>query len=174
MTDKLKAKIKKIKVLAMDVDGVLTDGKIVLEHNGNELKFFDVQDGYGIAVIKRAGIKTAIITARSSGAVSSRAADLKIDKVFQDAYPKTAAYDQLLKDLNVSNEDICFVGDDLADIAILERVGFAVAVKNAANEVKKAADYVTKNHGGDGAVREVVELILKTQGKWKKILNNEA
>ena len=174
MTDKMKTQINKIKVLAMDVDGVLTDGKIVLDYKGNELKFFDVKDGYGVAVIRRADIKTAIITARSSGALASRAADLKIDKVFQDAYPKTSAYSKLLKDLKVSSEEVCFVGDDLPDIPVLEKVGFAVAVKNAANEVKRVADYVTKKQGGDGAVREVVELILKTQGKWKKIINKES
>ncbi|MBU0467495.1 MAG: HAD-IIIA family hydrolase [Candidatus Omnitrophica bacterium] len=171
MTDKLKEKIKKIKVLAMDVDGVLTNGKIVLDNKGNELKYFDVQDGYGIAVIRRAGIKTAIISARSAGAVTSRAADLNIDKVFQDAYPKTVAYSKLLKELKVSSDEVCFVGDDLPDIVLLEKVGFAVAVKNAASEVKRSADYVTKKQGGDGAIREVVELILKTQGKWKNILN---
>ncbi|HBG60344.1 MAG: hypothetical protein A2Y03_02110 [Omnitrophica WOR_2 bacterium GWF2_38_59] len=174
MTDKLKGKIKKIKVLAMDVDGVLTNGKIVLDHSGNELKFFDVQDGYGVALIRRAGIKTAIISARSAGAVTSRAADLKIDKVFQDAYPKTEAYNIMLKELNVSSEEVCFVGDDIPDIALLEKVGFAVAVKNAASEVKKVADYVTRKQGGKGAIREVVELILKTQGKWKQLLNRES
>ena len=171
MKESLKSKIKKIKVLAMDVDGVLTNGKIILNHNGNEVKVFDVQDGFGITVIRKAGIKTAIISARSAGAVSARAKDLKIDKIFQDAYPKTTAYKRLLKELKVKDDEVCFMGDDLPDIVVLKNVGFAVAVQNAAGEVKTHADYVTKNKGGSGAVREIVELILKTQGKWNKFLD---
>ncbi|MDP8212031.1 MAG: HAD-IIIA family hydrolase [Candidatus Zapsychrus exili] len=163
-------KIKKIKVLALDVDGVLTNGKINIDSKGKEIKVFDVQDGFGISLFKKSGGKTAIISARSAEAVTARAKDLKIDKVFQDAYPKKVAYNKLLKALKVKNSEVCFVGDDIPDICLLKQVGFSVAVNNAAIETKKNADYVTKKCGGAGAVREVVELILKTQGKWKEII----
>jgi 3-deoxy-D-manno-octulosonate 8-phosphate phosphatase (KDO 8-P phosphatase) len=160
-------KIKKIKVLAMDVDGVLTNGEIIHDHLGNELKVFNVQDGYGLSLLRKAGIKTAIISARSAGAVTARVTDLKIDKVYQDAYPKIGAYEKLLQELGLKDEEVCFMGDDLPDICVLKRVGVPIAVANAATEVKKCSVYVTKKEGGRGAVREMVELILKTQGKWK-------
>jgi 3-deoxy-D-manno-octulosonate 8-phosphate phosphatase (KDO 8-P phosphatase) len=162
----MKEKIKKIKVLAMDVDGVLTDGKIIIDSHGGEIKNFNVYDGYGLAFVRRAGIKTAIITARSSRPVLVRGRDLKIDRIYQDAYPKDGAYRQMLKDFGVKDQEVCFVGDDLPDLDILQHVGFAVAVANAVPEVKQQADYVTKRHGGDGAIREVIELILKIQNKW--------
>jgi len=166
----LKKKIKKIKVLALDVDGVLTDGRIIVNANGLETKEFDVQDGFGIVLFRKAGFKTAIISARSTKAVMFRAKDLKIDKIYQDAYPKLAAYERLLKDLKVNDDQVCYMGDDLPDICVLKRVGFAVSVPNAVSEVKQAAHHVTTMAGGRGAVREVIELILKTQGKWKHVL----
>ncbi len=167
-------KIKKIKVLALDVDGVLTDGKIVLDSRGEETKNFDVKDGFALVLLKHAGFKTAIITARASKVVSLRAKDLNMDKVYQDAFPKMGAYQALLRHFKVKDENVCFVGDDLPDIQVLKRVGFSVAVSNAVPEVKKAADYVTKNKGGNGAVREIIELILKTQGKWQKTFSTYA
>lgn len=173
MNSALKAKIKKIKLLVMDVDGVLTDGKIVLDAQGNEIKFFDVQDGFGLVLFRRAGFKTAILSARSSPAVTARAQDLKIDKICQDAYPKADVYERLIRALECTHEETCFIGDDLPDLPVLKRAGLAVAVPNAAGELKKTADYVTVHQGGNGAVREVVELILKTQGKWKKIAAQE-
>ena len=166
----MKNRIKKIKVLALDVDGVLTDGKIIFDSQGNETKNFDVQDGFGIVFFRKAGFKTAIITARASKVVTIRAADLNIDKIYQDAYPKINAYEELIRDLKVKDEEVCFMGDDLPDLPVLKRVGFAVSVINAAPEVKKAAHYITKHRGGKGAVREVIELILKSQGKWKRTL----
>ncbi len=159
-------KLKNIKVLAMDVDGVLTNGHIVYDGLGRELKFFDVQDGCGIAQLRKAGLKTAVISARSCRAVKARMADLKIDAVYLDAYPKTGAYEDVLKKFHVVDAEVCFMGDDLPDLPVLKRTGFAVAVQNASAEVKKQADYVTKCKGGQGAVREVVEKILKAQGKW--------
>ena len=166
----MKSKIKKVKVLALDVDGVLTDGKIILDSDGKETRAFDVQDGYGIAVFKKAGFRTAIISAREAKPVEIRAQDLRIDKVYQNAYPKLDAYEKMLKDLDIKDGEVCFMGDDLPDIPVLKRVGFAVAVGNAAAEVKTQVDYVTKNRGGAGAVREVIELILKAQGKWDPIV----
>ncbi len=170
MHSALKEKINKIKVLALDVDGVLSDGKIIVDSNGNETKNFDVQDGFGMVILRRAGFKIVIITARSSRPVDFRAKDLKIDKVYQDAYPKIEFYKRMLKELEVSDEEVCFVGDDLPDLGVLRQVGFAVAVANAVEEIKKEVHYVTHKPGGHGAVREVIELILKTQGKWEAIL----
>ena len=157
---------KQIKVLVFDVDGVLTDGKIIFDGNGVESKHFDVQDGFGIVFAQKAGFKTAIISARNSNVVKYRADDLKIDKIFVGVYPKTAAYEQMLKDFKVTDNEVCFVGDDLTDLVVLKRVGFAVAVANAVDEVKQAAHYVTTRRGGDGAVREAIEVVLKAQGKW--------
>lgn len=166
----MKDKIKRIKLIALDVDGVLTDGKIVYDSNGGELKFFDVQDGFGIVLCRKAGLKVAILSARSAKPVTQRAKDLKVDRVYQNAYPKLGRYEEMLKDFKISDEQVCFVGDDLPDLPVLKRVGFPVAVANAAAEVKKSAVYVTKKNGGAGAVREVIELILKTQGAWDKIV----
>ncbi|MBI5024001.1 MAG: HAD-IIIA family hydrolase [Candidatus Omnitrophica bacterium] len=170
MNKTLKTKLNKIKLLAMDVDGVLTDGKIVVDAQGKELKFFDVQDGFGLVLLRQAGIKTAILSARSSPAVTARAEDLKIDKICQDAYPKTSAYERLIRESGCTDEQVCFMGDDLPDLPVLKRVGLAVAVPNAMDELKKIAHYVTTRRGGAGAVREVIELILKAQGKWKNIV----
>ncbi len=160
------AALKKIKVLAMDVDGVMTDGRIIYDGSGKELKFFDVQDGYGIARGRREGLKAAIISARSCPAVSARAQDLKFDAVYLDAFPKALAYEKMLRKFAVTDDEVCFIGDDLPDHAILARAGFAVAVFNAVPEIKKIADYVTRRPGGRGAVREVVEKILKAKGHW--------
>ena len=170
MNAALKTKLQKIKLLVMDVDGVLTDGRIVVDAQGKELKFFDVHDGFGLVLLRQAGIKTAILSARSSPAVTARAEDLKIDKIYQDAYPKTSAYERLIRELNCRDEQVCFMGDDLPDLPVLKRVGLAVAVSNAAGELKKIADHVTTRRGGAGAVREVVELILNAQGKWRNIV----
>ena len=169
MTAKLKGVLKKIKVLAMDVDGVMTDGRIVYDGSGRELKFFDVQDGYGIARVRLEGLKTAIISARSCTAVKVRARDLKFDRVFLDARPKITAYEKMLKLFKVNDDEVCFIGDDIPDHAVLSRAGFAVAVANAVPEIRKVADYVTERSGGRGAVREVAEMILKAQGRWSVV-----
>ena len=158
--------LKKIKVLAMDVDGVMTDGRIVYDGDGKELKFFDVQDGYAIGCARKVGIKIAVISARGCRAVKARTTDLKFDKVYLDVYPKIGAYEKMIKVFGVKDEEVCFIGDDLPDFEILSRVGFAAAPANAAPEVKKAVDYVAKHSGGRGAVREIVEKILKSQGLW--------
>lgn len=163
----LKDRIKKIKVLALDVDGIMTNGDIIFDSTGKETKIFNVQDGFGILFFKHAGFKTAIITARASDVVTLRAKDLSIDKTYQDAFPKMLAYQKMLRAFKVKDSEVCFMGDDWPDIQVLKRVGFAVSVPNAAPEVKKAAHYITKYEGGKGAVREVIELILKAQGKWK-------
>ena len=172
MNEDIIAKAKKVKMLILDVDGVLTDSTINVCANGDEMKVFNVQDGFGLVMFKRCGYKTAIITARSAKAVEVRAEDLKIDKVFQDAHPKTEAYAQLLAEFNLTDDDVCFMGDDLPDLGVLGKVGFAVTVPNGVSEVKDVADYVTSNCGGKGAVREVIEFILKAKGEWLPLVQS--
>src|ERR1700691_6035580 len=133
----MKEALKKIKVVVMDIDGVLTDGRIIIDSNGVETKNFDVQDGFGIVFLKKCGIKTAIISARQSGVVAHRAKDLSIDKVYVGVYPKLDAYESMLKELSVQDEEVCFIGDDLADFGVMSRCGLAVAVANAVFEVKQ-------------------------------------
>ncbi|OGW76798.1 MAG: hypothetical protein A3I73_03320 [Omnitrophica bacterium RIFCSPLOWO2_02_FULL_45_16] len=157
---------RRVKLLIVDIDGVMTDGRIVYSIYGDELKFFDVTDGFGISLLNRAGIKTAIITAKKSRIVKMRARDLKIAKAYQGFIDKLIPFDKLLKKFKIAAENICFIGDDLPDMPILRRVGFAVSVPNALDEVKAAAHYITLKAGGRGAVREVCDILLKSQGKW--------
>jgi 3-deoxy-D-manno-octulosonate 8-phosphate phosphatase (KDO 8-P phosphatase) len=166
----INVRAKKIKLVICDVDGVLTDGKIIYDSLGNESKNFNVLDGLGLVLLKKCGIQTGIISARASKVVAHRAKDLQIEHVFTDAFPKLAAYDQLVKKLNVKDNEVCFIGDDLPDLAIMKRVGLAVAVSNAVTEVKRVAHDTTRKRGGEGAVREVAEKILKAQGFWPGIL----
>jgi 3-deoxy-D-manno-octulosonate 8-phosphate phosphatase (KDO 8-P phosphatase) len=166
----VKSKIKKIKAVVCDVDGVLTDGRIIYDSDGRELKNFNVQDGLGLSALRKMGLKLAIISSRESKVVEPRAKELKIDFTYVGVEPKMKAYDDLLKKLKMKDEDVCFIGDDLADLRVMERVGFAVAPSNAVQDIKNVADYVTKKSGGKGAVRETAELILKTQGLWSKFL----
>ena len=167
---KIQAKAKKIKFLILDVDGVLTDGKIIYDSEGKEMKFFNVLDGLGIVLLKREGIRTAIITAKASKVVTRRSKDMQIVKVYQNISDKKAAYKEILKEFCLCDDQVCFMGDELIDLPVLVRVGFSVAVANAVPEVKREVDYITKRSGGQGAVREVVEIILKSQNKWKKIV----
>ena len=166
----IKEKAKKIKLLILDVDGVLTNGKIIVDEAGKQLKFFDVQDGLGVVLLKRAGINTIIISARYSRCVSVRAKDISVFKAYQNTKDKFKTYLKILKRLKLKSSQVCFMGDELIDIPVLKRVGLAVAVANAAPEVKKVVDYITKRKGGRGAVREVIEIILKTQNKWNKVI----
>ena len=166
----LKQKLKKIRMLIMDIDGVLTDGGIVLGNGGQEFKIFNVQDGMGITLLRQAGLKVGIITGRRSEAVEVRAQELHVDVLFQDAFPKLVAYGEILDRYDFQDKEVSYMGDDLLDIPVMNRVGVAVAVANAREEVKKIADIVTLASGGKGAVREVVEIILKSQGKWKAVL----
>jgi len=166
----LQERAQKIKLLILDVDGVLTDGRIIYDSKGRDLKLFDVHDGLGVHLLRRMGIKTIIITAKGSKAIKPRAKDMQVDKVYANIMPKTRAYEKILKDYGISAEEVCFIGDDLVDIGILKRVGLPVAVLNACPEVKEVSLYITERKGGRGAVREVVELILKAQNKWQEAL----
>ncbi|MDD5634142.1 MAG: HAD-IIIA family hydrolase [Candidatus Omnitrophica bacterium] len=160
---------KKIKILVLDVDGVLTDGRIVYGTYGDEIKNFDVNDGLGIFLLKKSGLKCVIVTAKGSRVVTKRAKELKIDKVYKDFHYKIEAYNKLCKKFKASPEEICFVGDDLIDIPILKRVGLAVVPTNAMEDVKKVAHLITEKSGGRGAVREVCDLIMKSQGTWETV-----
>ena len=158
--------IKNIKLVILDVDGVLTDGRIVYDDAGRELKFFDVTDGFGVTLLHRAGFKLALLSAKASPMLKRRAKDMHIDKVYLDAINKLEIFPKILKDFKVKPQEICFIGDDLIDLPIIKRVGFGVAVKDACAEVKNRARYITKKQGGRGAVREVAEILLKGSGKW--------
>jgi 3-deoxy-D-manno-octulosonate 8-phosphate phosphatase (KDO 8-P phosphatase) len=163
-------KIKKVKVVLLDVDGVLTDGRIVYDSRGRDLKFFDVHDGLGVYLLKKAGIPTILITAKSSRTIKPRAKDMRVAEVFADVSPKTSVLGKILAKYKVNKDELCFVGDDLVDLGLMKQVGFGVAVCNACGEIKDAAAYTTVKKGGKGAVREIVELILKTQGKWDELV----
>ncbi len=154
----------------MDVDGVLTDGKAFCAGNGFEGVFFNVHDGTGITYLHRSGLRTAVITGREVGAVRERAQTLGIAEVITGAKVKLEAYEALRERAGLHDDEIAYVGDDLPDIPVMRRVGLAVAVPNAAPEVLEIADLVTHRAGGEGAVRELAEFILKAQGKWKDIL----
>jgi 3-deoxy-D-manno-octulosonate 8-phosphate phosphatase (KDO 8-P phosphatase) len=157
---------RRIKMLIMDIDGVMTDGRIVYSVYGDELKFFDVTDGFGISLLNRVGIKTVIITAKKSRIVKLRARDLKVVKAYAGFIDKRIPFNDVLKRFKIPPEEICFIGDDLIDIPILKQVGFAVSVPNGMEEVKAVVHHVTTKSGGRGAVREICELILKSQEKW--------
>ena len=160
----------RVSVLLLDVDGVLTDGRIVYAEYGDELKFFNVQDGAGLVFWNRVGLKSAIITARNSKLVKRRAKELHVDFLAQGALLKLPAYKRMLKRLRASDEQVCAVADDLMELPMLRRVGLAVAVPNAVEEVKRASHYVTHRSGGRGAVREVIELILHAKGLWDQVM----
>ena len=163
------SRMSRITALVLDVDGVLTDGRIVYDEFGDELKFFHVQDGTGLTLWHRAGLLSAMITARRSKMVERRAKELQVDFVAQKALSKFKAFEQFLKRFKLAPDQVCAVGDDLMELPILRKVGLAVAVSNAVEEVKQAAHYVTTKEGGHGAVREVTELILKHKGLWNAI-----
>ena len=162
-------RLNKIKLVILDVDGVLTDGRIIYNNLGNDYKFFDVRDGFGVTLLSKSGIKLAIISAKASRTIRKRAKDMHVHKLYLNASDKLRVFENVLKEFKVLPEEICFIGDDLVDLPIIKRVGFAVAVKEAVEDIKKSSHYITQNPGGRGAVREVAELILKGQGKWEQV-----
>lgn len=166
-----KTRARGIKLLILDVDGVLTDGSIILDNDGNEYKAFHVRDGHGIKMLHKAGVGVAIITGRHSKVVERRAHELGITEVFQKCLDKRVAYAQLLKQYSLKNDEVAYVGDDIVDAPIMSIVGLPVAVADAADEAKRFALMVTKNRGGRGAVREVTDYILKAKGLWQGMFN---
>jgi 3-deoxy-D-manno-octulosonate 8-phosphate phosphatase (KDO 8-P phosphatase) len=167
--ERLLNKIRKVKLLILDVDGVLTDGRIIIDDAGLESKHFDVKDGHGLKVLMRYGIGVVLLTGRTSRVVDHRASDLGITEVHQGIHNKCEALAGILERWKVVPEETAYVGDDVVDIPLLRRVGFGVAVADAVPEVRRVADYVTCRAGGRGAVREVCELLLKAQGRWSDV-----
>jgi len=159
-----------LKLLLLDCDGVLTDGRITLVEGGDELKSFHTRDGHGLVLLHRAGLTSGIISGRTSGAVVRRARDLGVRFVRQGEQNKVAAYEEVLREAGVGPSDVAFVGDDVLDIPLMRRSGLAVAVADATEETRAAAHYVTLLPGGFGAVREVCDLILKAQGRWAELM----
>jgi 3-deoxy-D-manno-octulosonate 8-phosphate phosphatase (KDO 8-P phosphatase) len=164
----LPAKAKKIRLLLLDVDGVLTDGSIILDDRGNETKAFHVRDGRGIKLAQKAGMQVGIITGRSSEVVNIRARELGITEVHQGAKDKIIVYDEIVARHGMSDDEVAYVGDDDVDAQIFERVGLAATVADADPSVLPYVDLVTKSGGGRGAVREIINLILKAKGMRQK------
>lgn len=163
---------RRVTTLVLDVDGVLTDGRIIYDEWGDELKCFDVQDGAGLMLWRRAGLRSAIITARHGRVIKRRARELRVDFFAQRALEKLPVYEKLLRRWRLAPEHVCAIGDDLMELPLLRRVGLAVAVPNAVDEVKAVSHYVTQRPGGRGAVREVVDLVLKASRRWEDLLKH--
>ena len=170
MTENLDARMRRVKMLLLDVDGVMTDGGIILGPGEIEMKRFNTLDGMGITLARAAGLRVGILTGRSSEAVSKRAKELKIDEVQEGSNYKEKGYQEILKKYGLRDEEIAYVGDDVFDIPILKRAGLAVCVASGAEDAKKVSHYVTRRKGGDGAVREVVEMLLEKTGKKEAAL----
>lgn len=166
----LEAKLKAIRLMALDVDGVLADGRLILGEDGCEFKTFDVKDGFGIRALLLSGIRVAVITGRESEVVKRRCEKLGIKDVHQGVAKKGAALAALLEKHGIEAQNACFIGDDANDLAVLKMVGLAACPTDAVPEVRDACDYVAARKGGRGAVREVAEMVLKAQGKWDEVI----
>lgn len=162
-------KAKRIRLFLVDVDGVLTDGGIVYDGGGREIKRFHVRDGHGIKMLQRAGVEVGIITGRTSEVVEVRAKELGISLVRQGAWDKVAAWREILAEKGLSPAETAYVGDDIVDVPLMRQVGFSAAVADAEGYVRKAADFVSIRSGGQGAVREIIEFLLRSSGAWKKV-----
>jgi len=162
--------LSNIKMLVLDVDGVLTDGTLVLNADGTETKFFNSLDGHGIKMWKRSGHDVAILSGRLSAPTTHRAKQLEIEHVFQDCHDKLPLLKEFLKKSNLEPQEVAYIGDDIVDLPSMRYVGFSIAVANAVDEVKEYADYVTTKIGGEGAVREAIEYILKNSGQWQALM----
>ena len=163
------AKAAGVRLFLVDVDGVLTDGGIFFDGNGVETKRFHVRDGHGIKMMQRAGIEIGIITGRTSEAVRFRAEELGISLVRQGVFDKVAAWREILGEKGISPEESAYVGDDIVDVSLLRQVGFAATVADAEEYVLSEADYVSSRPGGHGAVREIIEFVLKSCGAWGRV-----
>lgn len=163
-------RIRDIKLIVLDVDGVLTDGGIYITETG-EMRRFDVQDGMGISLAREAGLEVALMTGRDSAVVRKRAAELRIDKLYQGVRNKSEKLQELARESGLFLNELCFMGDDLIDLPAMRLVGLAAAPSNAVSDVKTGAHHVTLAAGGHGAVRELIEIILRNQGKWDALLS---
>lgn len=169
--NKLVKKASQVKCLICDIDGVLSDGCLYIANDGNEMKAFNVQDGFGLKLLLCAGIEVAIITTSSNRVVDHRMKQLGIQHYFTGQVDKRAAYQQLKQILDLDDEHFCYIGDDLPDLAIIQQVGFGVAIANAVDSVKEFSDWQTSRPGGHGGVRELCDLILRAQNKEKLALD---
>ncbi len=171
----LKRRAAQIELLLMDVDGTMTDGGVTLLSQADgtalEIKTFDAHDGQGLTLAHTAAVRTGCITGRESAALLRRAQEMKMEFIYMQQPLKTPAYEEILRKANVADSAVAYIGDDLPDIPLLHRVGLAIAVGNAVPEVKQAAHYTTKALPGHGAVREAVELILRSKGIWEKMID---
>jgi YrbI family 3-deoxy-D-manno-octulosonate 8-phosphate phosphatase len=161
---------RRVELILSDVDGVLTDGGIWYDNQGVELKAFHIRDGLGIKLWQRAGFSFGLLTARTSHIVKVRAQELGINLVRQGFENKLPAAQDILRELRIDAEQTCYIGDDLTDLPVIRHVGLGVAVDDAVAEVRSAAAYITKSPGGRGAVRELIELVLKSKGRWEDVI----
>jgi 3-deoxy-D-manno-octulosonate 8-phosphate phosphatase (KDO 8-P phosphatase) len=166
----IRSAAKKIKLLLLDVDGVLTDGRLYYGNSGEEMKAFNIQDGLGIKLLQQAGIQVGIITGRVSELVQRRATELGINPVIQGREDKLTALNELMLTADLSLDEVAFVGDDLPDLAVIKKVGLGITVANGSTTLKSAADWQTTKKGGDGAVREVAEMLLTCQDNLAHLL----
>ena len=172
MANQWEQRAARVRILLTDCDGVLTDGKVQLLESGDEQKSFDVRDGHGIKLCERAGVRTGVISGRESSAVERRAKELGMRYLYQGQKRKIDVLDEILNDAQATPSECAFIGDDHADIPIMRRVGFAVAVRDAVQDTKDVAHFVTSNKGGCGAVREICEIILKARGLWDAVIED--
>ncbi len=168
VSPELRKRILPLRMMIFDVDGVLTDGRVIYMDDGSEIKEFDVQDGHGIKMLQRAGIEVALISGRACLAVEQRARSLGISRLYQGFKVKTEPYAQLLAETGLEQNQTGFMGDDLIDIPVMRRAGFSVAVPNGVKHIFPFAHHITRARGGRGAAREICELILQVQGLWDK------
>jgi 3-deoxy-D-manno-octulosonate 8-phosphate phosphatase (KDO 8-P phosphatase) len=159
-------KAKRVRCIVLDVDGVLTEGQITLDEEGKEWKSFDVKDGHGIVLARSAGIKIAFLTGRRSSVVRRRGAELSVDRIYQGAGEKSGVMDRLFEEEELSGDEVAYMGDDLPDLPAMRKAGLACAVGDAVAEVRESADWIAQRPGGRGAVRELVEFVLLSQGLW--------
>jgi 3-deoxy-D-manno-octulosonate 8-phosphate phosphatase (KDO 8-P phosphatase) len=175
ITPALKKRAAKIKVVLMDVDGTITDGGVTLlsqpDGSALEIKTFDAHDGQGMTLGNTAGLRMGVITGRESPALRRRMKEMRVEFVYERQPQKIAAYEEILQKTGVTEDEVAYLGDDLPDLTVMRRVGLAVAVGNAVDEVKKAAHYTTVRTGGKGAARELIELILKSKGIWEQLID---
>ena len=169
LSPELLRRASRVRWILLDSDGVLTDGRLYTGANGEDMRAFSVKDGHGIRMAQQAGLSLGVISGRRSKALELRAAELDFEEVHQGVHDKLALFEEILVRRKVRAEEVCFVGDDLIDLLPMRQAGFAVAPADAVDEVREAAHWVTSKNGGDGAVRETLDLILKACGKWDEV-----
>ena len=173
MSDDIRRRAARITMMLFDVDGVLTDGKLLMHADGSESKQFDIKDGTGLVWAQRAGLKVGVLSARSSAATAQRAAQLGITIVHQGVASKLRAYEEILRHHAVSDEDIAYMGDDVLDLPVIARAGLSASPADGVADVRSRVHYVSRAAGGHGAAREFIELILKVQDRWERLLVHE-